>query len=388
MVISKFFRGITMINKKSEVPIKTSTELAADTSLFPVWDPDMLFPSPQEMHDLDIVTHVAIERAQPKGYHYLHEATIQWHKDRFFLCWANHRTKEDNNRNEIIRGRTSADGLHWSEPWEWVPTTRSKAESLNNPIIFSHSGQLYGFFVGWHEDYPKTELYILDGEGQWQYQPGSDIPMLIPYCTPQRMSDGNWVMAGEHYWFEACVAISKGDDLTKWELVDVPRDFNFRQLFPESAVVNQDDRLLIFCRPNPNTATLTAPVAESRDCGRTWTSLTLSNFPLANSQPFSGRLSTGQNYLITNNLEEDRALLTIAVTASDGGLFRRIFKLRHQQWPARRQWGGLGNGSGIGKPTEWSYPNATEHEGKLYIACSQGKEDCVLSIVPVEALAV
>lgn len=364
----------------------TSAELAADTSLIPVWDPAVPFPSPREMCDLDIVTHVAIERAQPGGYHYLHEATVMWHRDRFYLCWANHRTREDNNRDEIIRGRTSADGLHWSEPWVWVPEPESGAESLNHPLLFSHGGKLYGFFVAWHEEYPTTELYILDeATGQWKYHPEGNIPRFLPFNTPQRLDDGNWAIGGEHYWFDAAVAISHGDDLTHWDMVDAPRHHDFRLLFPECALINQGDKLILFCRQNKTT---TAPVSISRDYGRTWTPVGLSNFPLSPSQPFSGRLSTGQNYLLTNSLEEGRALLSIAVTGPEGGLFRRVFKVRHQQWPARRLWGGLGDGSGIGMPTEWSYPNAMEHDGKLYIAYTQGKEDCVLSIIPVEVLAV
>jgi len=121
----------------------------------------------------------------------------------------------------------------------------------------------------------------------------------------------------------------------------------------------------------------------------------LSNFPLEASQPFAGKLSTGQNYLLTNSLEDGRSLLSIAVTGPEGGLFKRIFKVRHQKWPARRLFGGFNaeswtgeKGSWVGKPTEWSYPNACEHDGKLYITYSMGKEDCVLSIIPIEVLAI
>jgi hypothetical protein len=102
----------------------------------------------------------------------------------------------------------------------------------------------------------------------------------------------------------------------------------------------------------------------------------------AERQPFAGELSTGQNYLITNYREENRALLTIALTKPGEKLFTKLYKVRHQRWPKRRLLGG-GN---VGRDTEWSYPNAFEHEGKLYIAYTQGKEDCVLSIIPIEAL--
>ena len=43
-----------------------------------------------------------------------------------------------------------------------------------------------------------------------------------------------------------------------------------------------------------------------------------STLPMAWSQPFCGRLSTGQHYLIANSQEVDRTLLYIAVTAQDG----------------------------------------------------------------------
>jgi hypothetical protein len=42
----------------------------------------------------------------------------------------------------------------------------------------------------------------------------------------------------------------------------------------------------------------------------------------------------------------------------------------------------------VGNSTEWSYPAAIEHEGKLYVTYTQGKEDCVLSIIPLTALEV
>ncbi|HEX2950068.1 MAG TPA: sialidase family protein [Armatimonadota bacterium] len=374
-----------MTNKKLESPMPTSMELAANTSLIPVWDPTVPFPSPQDMHDLDIVTHVSIERAQPGGFHYLHKPAIAWHRDQFYLGWANHRTMQDNNHDELIRGRTSAEGLHWSEPSVWLEPPRSGADSINCPLIFSHEGELHGFFVGWHEDRPTAEMFILGENGFWQYYREACIPRFMPFCTPQPMDNGNWIIGGEYFWHEAAVAISKGDDFMQWERVKIPRPDNIELLYPETAIVNQSDRLLAFCRPYK---TQTAPVSESRDGGRTWTPLALSNFPLAPSQPFAGRLSTGQNYLLTNSLEEGHSLLTIAVTGPEGGLFRRIFKVRHQQWPARRLFVDTGDGSYVGKPTEWSCPNATERDGNLYITYTQGKEDCALSIVPIEVLSV
>jgi hypothetical protein len=344
------------------------------------------------MCDLDIVTHAVVERTKPGGYYYLHEATIAWYRDRFYLGWANHRTREDDNRNELIRGTTSPDALHWkAEPSIWIQAPAIGGESFNHPLLFTQGDTLYGFFVAWYNRRPTTELFILDdATGIWEHQKKSSIPNFVPFCTPQRMDDGNWITGGSTCWDEAAVIISKGDDLTQWEKVIITRPDTFKLIFPETAIINQGNRLLALCRPNQNPGyrTSTAPVSESRDYGRTWTPLALSNFPLAPSQPFAGRLSTGQNYLLTCNLEEGRHLITIAVTGPDGGLFHRIFKLRHQEWPVVRHFGGWGDGSRAGMTTEWAYPGAIERNGNLYVTYSQGKEDCVLSIVPLDVLTV
>lgn len=367
-------------------PMPTSTGLAADASRLAVWDPAVPFPSPQEMHDLAIVTHVSVERAQPGGYHYLHEATIARHRDLFYMGWANHRTRETGDHDEIVRGCTSPDALHWSKPEIWAQAPQNGATSHNHPLLFSHGERLYGFFVCWREGHrPTTELFVLDdATGKWVWLKESAVPGFVPFCTPQRMDNGNWVVGGEDYWYEAAVIISDGDDLTRWRMVKIPRPDSLELLFPETAIVNRgNNRLLAVCRPKGWwCGARTAPAAESMDGGETWTALRESNFPLAPSQPFAGTLSTGQNYLLTNSLEDERCLLSIALTGPEGGLFRRIFKVRHQQWPRIRLFG-----NALGKPAEWAYPGAIEYDGKLYITYSQGKEDCALTIVPIEVLA-
>jgi hypothetical protein len=158
--------------------------------------------------------------------------------------------------------------------------------------------------------------------------------------------------------------------------------------FPETAIINQGDRLIALCRPFKQP---TAPVSVSTDFGRTWDTLRLSNFPLCPSQPYAGVLSTGHHYLLTNSFDHGRVLLTIAIADPGSPVFTRIRKVRHQHWPKRRLFGGIGElgdkrQSYVGRQTEWSYPAAVEHDGKLYIIYTHGKEDAVLSIVPVSVL--
>jgi predicted neuraminidase len=365
----------------------SSVELAANMALPALWDPQVPFPEYDQMLDLPVVTHVQVERAQPDGFHYLHEPAITWHKDVLYAGWANHRLFEANVKEELLRGRRSTDGgLTWGPAATWVEPPLLDSESYNHPVLMEHQGKLWGFFTHWQKEQPRAEIFVLDeAKQQWQPQQ-AHIPGFIPFTPPRKLRDGNWIIGGELSWLEAAVALSHGDDFTKWDVVQLPRPKEMKLLFPETTLLERGAELIAICRPRN---AKTAPCAVSKDGGRTWTQLTLSNFPLAASKPLCGRLSTGQQYLITDNLEQGRCLLSIAVTAPGGDKFCRIWKIRHQQTPLRRL---LGSPSGkrthIGGNTEWSYPAAIEHDGKLYIIYTQGKEDCALSIIPLSALAV
>ena len=365
----------------------SSVELAADTNTLQLWDARIPFPPYDEMRDLPIVTHVQVERAVPDGFHYLHEPAIAWHLGILYAGWANHRLFEINVKDELLRGTTSSDGgFTWAPPKTWAEKPLLGGESFNHPVLFSHQGKLWGFFTCWTNEQPRTEIFTMDEAAQtWQPQRKS-ISGFLPFTPPRKLRDGNWIMGGELSWYEAAVAISQGDDFTRWEVVQIPRPEELKLLFPETTLFEQGTNLVALCRPKE---VRTAPVSVSADGGRTWTPLRLSNYPLAASKPLCGRLSTGQQYLIADNLEQGRGLLSIAVTEPGGSLFSRIWKIRHQQAPKRRLLGSPdGKKSHVGGNTEWSYPAAIEHEGKLYVIYTQGKEDCALSIIPLSALAV
>lgn len=390
---------------------RASADIAAEGRLFELWDRSRPFPAVEDMEDLEVVTHVAIERAQPEGFHYLHESAMAWHQGTLHLCWANHRQAEVNICDELIRGRQSKDGgLTWSTARTWVARPENGSLGYNQPVLFVRQEKLWGFFVRWDGQMsleqafreglsccekpgvgpqPATELFVYDDERQtWQSQ-GVAIPGFLPFGPPRKLADGNWILPGELFWYDAAVALSVGDDWTRWQVVRIPKPDDLELLFPETTLLDQGDRLLAVLRPrHPGTA----PVSQSTDGGRSWTPLQMSNFPLGDSKPFAGRLATGQHYLITCNREAGRHLLSIAVTPPGQRLFSRVWKIRHQEYPRRRHFPGYLVAGKITNdclhaPTEWSYPYSIEHDGKLFISYTQGKEDCVLSIIPVSALA-
>ncbi|MBM3858728.1 MAG: hypothetical protein FJ395_03655 [Verrucomicrobia bacterium] len=376
--------------KEAKTSRRTASELAANTDLLALWDPNTPFPSFEEMPDLGVVTHVQVERAQRGEFHFLHESAIAWHGGVLHIAWANHPLCEDKTKqDQLVRGRTSRDGgLTWNPVKTWVAPPFLGGESYNHPVLKEHQGTLWGFFTRWEKKEPRAEIFALDDTTQTWQPRQSHIPKFIPFTPPRKMRDGNWILGGELFgWREAAVAISHGNDFTRWDVVPIPRSKTVELMFPETTIFERGDELIAICRPKKGDPT--AQASLSRDCGRTWTPLRPSNFPMVDSKPLCGRLSTGQQYLISNSPAEGRTLLSIAVTAHDGDTFRRIWKIRHQATPVRRLLGSPEEGKTmVGTRTEWSYPAAIETGSKLYISYTQGKEDCAMSIIPLSALEV
>ena len=367
----------------------SKSHIESDHGGFPIWEESIPIPDHATMPDLRVVTHILLERAEINGYHYLHESSPAWHDNSLFVCWANHRHHEINTTDELIRYRRSDDGgVTWTPPRIWAAAPMGESSSFNHPVIASQFGTLWGFFTRWDNGLPSTEIMQLQSDDRMETT-GARIPRFIPFRPPERMANGNWLMSGELTWYEAAVAVSSGDDFTKWNVFVIPRPDELSLKYPETTILNLDDLLVAICRPYETTFAL---ISKSHDYGVSWSPLQNSNLPIHASQMFGGKLSTGQNYLIFNSPAPDRrSLLAIAITKSDGGYYERVWKIRHQAYPVIRLFGGYAVEGRVpvsmaGHTTEWSYPGAIEYDGKLYVSYTQGKEDCWLSVVPLEAL--
>lgn len=345
----------------------------------PLWDAAEPITPADHLPDLDVVTHVQVERGRQGGYHYLHETALAWHRGCFHLLWAAHPTHEVNEVDERLRGTTSPDGITWQPASDVLVPGQHGAEGWNHPVLWSDGHDLWGFFTRWRARVP--DCVVMRWDGAWRPE-GSGIPGFLPFNAPRRLPDGSLVISGEYGWKTGAVAISRGDP-TRWELVQLPSAFAPPLMFPEVTLLRRRDSLVAIHR-SPTGGP--APICHSLDGGRTWSELVASNLPIASSKPLCLELSNGQQLLLCNDPAAGRTLLRLAVTAPGGASFHRMWKLRHQAFPRRRLFGGAGSGSLVGQETEWSYPSAVEHAGRLFIAYTQGKEDAALSIVPLSAV--
>jgi hypothetical protein len=227
------------------------------------------------------------------------------------------------------------------------------------------------------------EAFVLDEEASlWKSRGVVAAEGFWPMAEPVKMDDGNWILAGLRVGAgnPAAVAISKGDDFTRWSVVPIPKPEGIK-MWGESAIIVDGEEVLNLSRYGGKAVAL---VSVSRDYGRSWTEMRESNLPMATSKPYAGVLSTGQRYLIGNTTAgcgHSRDPLTIAVSRPGEKLVSKVWIIR------RGQQEGLDDPDG----TRLCYPYAAEYDGHLYVVYSVGhlpanQNSAELAVIPVKEL--
>jgi hypothetical protein len=350
-----------------------------------IWDQNLPFPSPDDIPfpagALDIMVH----RSGSDSYRFLHDAAIVEHKKILFAAWYNCPSDEMEGAS-LIRGRRSGDdGLTWSNT-EVIANDKDMKGIMYVPVAFlSHQGSLHAFvsnMEGGPDLVTRCEVFILNEINNSWNSSGFIAGPFIPNCTPLKMENNNFIMAGRmadrpgQMPTIPAVAISHGDKLTeKWDVI--PLTYNGKLPpgehpdFPETTIIVDKQNITAFVRNHSKYPIL----FTSTDFGRTWSDPQTHNFPFASSKIYAGRLTTGQNYVVSNIVSKGyRDLLTVAVTRPGEKQFSRIWKVRH------------GYSEQLVAGPEWSYPCAIEYSGKLYVIYTSEKHHCCLTIIPLSSL--
>ncbi len=373
-------------------PVSATHELPQDPR-YVLWDPEQPLPPAAEIPWLEDVRFSVVKAREPEvdGYNWLHGAAVCWHGGLLYASFGHNRGSE-NTETEEARGRVSSDGGRtWGEIFTMDPGEDNLA--VSHGVFLSHEGQLWAFMGAFYDRFQRTHTraYLRDEEsGEWQGQGVVVDQGFWPMQEPIRLANGNWIMAGARvgrgYDLDhlPAVAISDGQDLTRWEMTVISKHASVGSIWGESTVIVDGNWVMNISRYGGQPLAL---VAISEDYGRSWTQSLASNLPMAASKPYSGTLSTGQHYLICTTTADSgnrRSPLTIAVTRPGERLFSAVYGIRDA----------VHEGPGESHPNaRLSYPYAVEHEGDLYVIYSNcggrggNRNSAELAIIPVESLA-
>jgi hypothetical protein len=358
----------------------------------PLWDPAHDVPRHADLPQVEGVEFHVIKKPRPDddGCTFTLGVGLAWHKGKLYASYGFNQGPE-NTATEEAHVRVSADGGK-----TWGATAVMDAGEgnlgLSHGVFLSHEGKLWAFMGAFHDPFwagVHTRAYSLnETTGAWEPRGMVVEHGFWPMQEPQRMADGNWIMSGVRV-VSACgqdganlpaVAISHGEDFTRWDLVVIPATPGLGVIWCESTVIVEARRITNISRYGARAVAL---VSVSEDFGLTWSPAAPSNLPMATSKPYAGVLSTGQRYLVcttTADTGHSRSPLTIAVGKPGASVFSKVFLIRRSECPGA---------PGVSAPdADFSYPYAVEHDGKLYIGYTHKSHMAnELAVVPVAALA-
>lgn len=345
---------------------------------FELWTGDPI-PAPEEIPFVDGLEHRVIHQATEDTDKFLHGAAIFEHDGVFYANWANSPVDE-NSPGESLRGRRSTDGgKTWSEV-EIVGPGFDGLDRRSHGVLFSHNDRVWTICArfgigtdGRKFDGLAGEAFVLGDDDKWKSR-GIVMRNCWPYDEPVKMGNGNFITGGQDKDGLPVVATSSGGDLLSWRSILIPYHPKLAPSFAETTVWAEDNHVLAVIRGGGGVAW----VSTSDDHGETWSEAQPSNLPMPRAKAYLGKLSTGQLYLISNLKNRDTLVVS---TGKPGQLtLSRMWRIRHGKSEAPRF-------KGFAKGPQWSYPYGYEHDGKLYVVYSIGKEDCGLSVFPVSALS-
>ena len=369
----------------------------APVAATPLWDEKVPLPKSADLPVLRGVEFHVIKKHEPgiDGYSWLHGVGLAWHKGKLYASFG-HNKGAENTASEEAHGRVSADGgRSWGEVFTIDVGTDAPDLAVSHGVFLSLRGTLWAFHGAFYGKMARihTRAYTLEEDtGRWRPRGVVVEGGFWALNQAVKMADGNWIIAGacvgdspEKTINPPAVAISRGEDFTRWDLVRIPTAPGLG-MWGESAVIIDGARVVNIARYGEQAQAL---VAVSADYGRTWTPSAPGNLPMATSKPCAGVLSTGQRYLVCTTTADSgkrRSPLTIAVSRPGEAVFSKVFAIRPAVFP---------EGPGESTPSAaLSYPCAVEHEGKLYVGYSNSAgrrgnhNSAELAIIPLAALRV
>ena len=374
-------------------PVATTHVVPQPDPGLPLWDGTRPIPKAADLPQVAGAEFHVIKKRAPDDdqCRFTLGVGLSWHKGRLYASYGFNRG-EENTPTEEAHVKASDDGGKTWGPAQVMDAGECDL-AVSHGVFLSCGGRLWAFMGAYYDHAQKyhrvhTRAYLLDeSSGRWEPRGAVIEDGFWPMQEPQKMADGNWIMAGLHLSAFAkganlpTVAISRGDDFTKWDPVVIPAAPGVGpNVWGESTVIVDGQKVINISRYGKKARAL---LSVSEDYGRTWVPAAPSNLPMATSKPYAGTLSTGQRYLVCTTTADtggNRSPLTIAVSKPGESVFSKVFVIRRSVFP---------EGPGVSDPrADFSYPYAVEHNGRLFIGYTHKSHAAnELAVIPVASLS-
>jgi hypothetical protein len=367
---------------------------------FLLWDSKEIMP---DIEEIPIIKNVEFSVIKPyefyeDGYRFLHGVAIIWHKGKLYASFG-HNKNGENTVTEEANYRVSEDGGKTWGPVKKIGGGGKVAVSHGEFISYKDNlWAFHGVYDGFMKNIRMRAFLLNENKNQWEDKGIVAKNNFWSTAAPEKMENGNWIMPG----FQVnqtgpgnnppAVAISHGDNFTKWDVIVIP--MKTEGVWGESSVMIDGSVIVSVSRWGKQSMAL---ASKSNDYGRTWTQLKSSNLPMTTSKPYTGQLSSGEYYLVGTTFKgvrKTRSPLTIALSHPGEMVFSRIFVIRNAE---------LSQGPVESHPNAaLAYPHACEYNGKLYVGysnnggkvgrpLSEGRESwnnnsAELAIIPIEMI--
>lgn len=297
------------------------------------------------------------------------------YQGRFWAIWSSAAVHEEDPDQQVVYS-TSADGHNWSE----AKVLAADPDGPQGPArwiargLFLFNGKLTALAA-----YIESADYRLRGKQpvwrnlrlmyfQWEQGAWREKRVFADNCMnnfpPERLGR-RLAMACRDLNMDVSMALLEDPRGLVWKHDPMASAPPFDRMDEPTWYQAPDGTLHMIVRDGNRSRKLIRIL--SRDGARSWEKPVLTNYPDATSKNFTGRLSNGWYFLISNPNPKGRDPLAISFSR-DGWTFAHALALR------------------TGTPGSYQYPHAIESGKSLWVIYSTNKRDIQLAELPLASL--
>jgi len=310
----------------------------------------------------------------------LHSYLVRY-ENKFWAMWSSGPVNES-DRDQVIHYATSTDGHHWDPP-EVITDSPVATDGKPGLVVARGFYELDGNFfalVGYMDSiiglgpevykrgWENLKLLRFEWDGKTWIDRGVFLEDFLNNYPPLPIRDRLFMTRRDGAQRKVYTVLSNTLKGEKWTSTPLPEESDLARMSEPTWYIGPDEVVHLIFRDKAREGFLYHSI--SLDDGFTFSTPLQTNYPDTPAKSFTGRLSSGEYYLI-NNPGKTRDPLAITFS-HDGWTFSNAALLRYKAPELRF--------NGLAKLNmTFQYPHALEHNGSLWVIYATNKEDIEIS---------